>query len=524
MPTHIRGAKRDDKFNSLAQEKTREAALETLRQLKAQLTNGTGVKGGRLRINAKGETFKRARWWQLCKRSDDANHRKTYDTLVRLLKNAGLDETKHTETGVLKEFQSYFEGPHGKKHVGTKQALKTINAALELVHVDSSKENQQDVLKTLGEKGDCVGKGSYGEVFKFRLKSSSLSEDNRDCVLKTFSYKSPDAGWTAPTDLVFQPSATENSTRFAKGGSSSLVNINHGELLSSKLAKSPITGVTYNQHFVIEERNSVSEHKFHSVSARALKLFIRTRPLNSMICLRNTIQREAKGEDISQLSSPRVRDACTPKQRTEIQHQILKSGLDTLVNMAEKGYVHRDIKPDNMKFDPISRAVTFLDPGGLFKFTNQEGGELQEDVARFGTKGYRHPAADDEAKVAQVGVKSDVYAFAMTVLRAITPNGKELRDFRERKWTSDERLNKLDTLMDTHTDASPEIKQAIRSLCELALDSSGGRTKDERKNVAEKLGNIRSDLMKSESYKEMANQLRAQSMTDALNRRIHGLK
>lgn len=96
---------------------------------------------------------------------------------------------------------------------------------------------------------------------------------------------------------------------------------------------------------------------------------------------------------------------------------IAKSSLQTLRQFADHGFVHGDIKPLNMIYDPAGKQLTFIDTGGLAKISKDP--TLSErtkfSANRGATRLYSHPSTLADAKV---GHEQDLFSMGLSLLES----------------------------------------------------------------------------------------------------------
>ena len=86
---------------------------------------------------------------------------------------------------------------------------------------------------------------------------------------------------------------------------------------------------------------------------------------------------------------------------------------DALIEVHEKGIIHRDIKPGNILFSPTTRRAKLID-FGIARLPN----EPLTSGANLGTPAYMAPEQYDDPK--NVGPASDVYGLAATLYHLIS--------------------------------------------------------------------------------------------------------
>lgn len=96
---------------------------------------------------------------------------------------------------------------------------------------------------------------------------------------------------------------------------------------------------------------------------------------------------------------------------------IATTSLQTLRQFADHGFVHGDIKPLNMIYDPAGKQLTLIDTGGLAKISKDpaltEGTKF--DASRGYTRLYSHPSTLAGAKVAH---EQDLFSMGLSLLES----------------------------------------------------------------------------------------------------------
>jgi serine/threonine protein kinase len=127
------------------------------------------------------------------------------------------------------------------------------------------------------------------------------------------------------------------------------------------------------------------------------------------IRIAGSIMPQASGTVLSKQIAPN-------KLKPDDLQAIAKKSLETFGQFANQGFVHGDIKPENMIYDPAGKQLTFIDMGGLAKIS-QKSQKLEKytqfDSSRGVTSLYSHPSTLAGKKV---GHEQDFFSMGMTIL------------------------------------------------------------------------------------------------------------
>jgi serine/threonine protein kinase len=116
--------------------------------------------------------------------------------------------------------------------------------------------------------------------------------------------------------------------------------------------------------------------------------------------------------------------------------QAVQSGLQTLRTLNTRGFVHRDIKPNNLLFD--GQNVSFIDTGLMFKIKKtaadkpEQAANIDPDTANqmriselptntTGTPIYKHKDLTTHGGTGYIGTQADLHAFGLVVLSMESP-------------------------------------------------------------------------------------------------------
>ena len=119
--------------------------------------------------------------------------------------------------------------------------------------------------------------------------------------------------------------------------------------------------------------------------------------------------------------------------------QLLKDVLEALKTVHEKGIVHRDIKPDNIRRRDSDNKIVLIDFGAIKEVASQRISQNKRYASKtisIGTEEYMPP----EQAAGRPKLSSDIYALGAMVIEALTgiPPSKINRDSRDQfEWRSE---------------------------------------------------------------------------------------
>ena len=335
--------------------------LEKIQKHLSQPGRGTGTLTLFNRTNAEGELrLERKSGFQLLGRG--ARLKDTNDVLKTLLDRAGLPEAR-----------AELERHAGTRHrVGAAQMLAILNRHL----VDYSKlsgSSLEHLLAQAGlQRGARLGAGSFGQIFKVRGGAEPM-------VLKTFV-----AGSLPLSNQRDQPSNEAIAAYLTS-------KVNH---------RGAQINLVQPKYFVVRLRG---EGKFCLVEPLVLRRMLKERT-QTLECV-GLLMPEAKGREVGQLHA---QQQLTPENR----RQILQGTLEAVKQLNARGFIHHDLKLDNLFFDPASGKTTLIDTGMLHKSSKHDPAS-QFVRGTFGAQLYLHPRA---LKGAKHGSEVDLHATAVLAL------------------------------------------------------------------------------------------------------------
>ena len=422
MPTPIRGTNTADrKLDYLPDQKE---ARKIASDLKAQLTGADGrAKSGTLKLmhtskEAKEMKFERKGAWQIFA-TRKSKTQPTLKYLVKVLNQAyQLDDLKARRSGdanleamqaKLAEIAQFAES---HTSISSEQALRFIqdlDAIETLEHVKPFEAGAAGAYSTTAEVARALhptvdldkplGSGNFGAVYDIT---------GTDKVFKELKGRGSRALITGPTvDLKGMGAQWEPGAALLKEGAP----------------------VVMTERFIIKNE---STGQVYDVPANQLKSFLRHHPAAGqpgaqVLKLIGEVMPKVGGRSLD-----RTKD--TTGQYPEAfslsdQQQIQTEGLQGLMWMAQRRFIHGDIKPDNLKFDANEQKLKFLDNGALQKVhdldkagTFAPGGRTYQAHRVDGALNWAHPKVLDNKTW---GPEADLWSFSLTTLQNGFPRAVE---------------------------------------------------------------------------------------------------
>jgi serine/threonine protein kinase len=337
-----------------------------------------------------------------------------------LLKNAGATQA------VLAEFEAYRAG-RGSKGIETAVMLRYLDRALGTGASDHALAALHTKLDLQKQGEGLIGSGAQGSVQRAQFKGEAM-------VLKTFS--EPTALRTAPGGGL---------SRAQEGAAATYAKAVPG-LLVPRLYIVKTEQQAENLHFdeqaylrrrfgsmdsddldLLPARPSeVSEHPdpqafdqtYHAVPAdKRFREWSRAhlKP-GTTAQIVQSVMPEACGPDLTGIASNTDRTI-----DSKIWQKALKQGLKTLGGLAQHGFVHGDIKAQNLCMDRKTGQLQLIDADGMLKRSKLS---LPQSVteALAGTPAYSLPLRDPDEGV---GADQDVFGLGLSILySSLTQRGK----------------------------------------------------------------------------------------------------
>jgi hypothetical protein len=178
--------------------------------------------------------------------------------------------------------------------------------------------------------------------------------------------------------------------------------------------------------YVIEESVPGEWARYHAVAGQQqLKDWARTQQPGSSFEVVGMLMPKAKGASPIEYPKARKDEDPDPPPRLNVARSDLKamaqSSLELLKGLASHGFIHGDVKPENLVWDPKAKNLQLIDNDGLRKVSKAPGSEVEKGLSSF-TLIYTSPVVWDPrysaGKSAQAGLGRDLFSIGMVLLEA----------------------------------------------------------------------------------------------------------
>jgi hypothetical protein len=175
--------------------------------------------------------------------------------------------------------------------------------------------------------------------------------------------------------------------------------------------------------YVIKEQSTAGETRFHAVAGQArLKNWARAQGPESTFEVLGLLMPKARGKQPVEYPDPNT-DQDDPPPRLNVSRDDLRpmaeSAMTLLKGLAAHGFVHGDIKPENLIWNPATKVLQLIDIDGLQKVSKAEGTLVAEGLSDHSTL-YANPVAFAPAygggKTARLGLGRDVFSMGVVLL------------------------------------------------------------------------------------------------------------
>ena len=425
MPTPIRGTTQARKLDYVPEQKE---ARKIASDLKVQLTGANGTaKSGTLKLmhtshERKEMKFERKGLLQFFARRESKT-RPTMEYLVKVLETAYQRKDlaagrsgQANQAALEQKLQELKDFAQNHSSISSQQALQFINdldAIEALEHITPFELGAPGTITSTRGAADSLfpgidwqqplGKGNFGAVHDIPGSNKVFKELLGNRGIRTLV--------TGPTvDLKGMGQAWEPGAALLKGDSP----------------------VVMTESFIIKNETT---DQFYNVPAGDLKSFLRNHPPadhpNAQVLkLVGEVMPKVNGQSLERKKDEKGQ--LPPQLSHADQAQVQKEGLEGLLWMAQRRFIHGDIKPDNLKYDanaPGAHKLQFLDNGALQKVHDLNkandfapGGRTFQAHQVDGALGWTHPKISANKPW---GPEADLWSFNLTALSNRYPHAGE---------------------------------------------------------------------------------------------------
>jgi serine/threonine protein kinase len=191
-------------------------------------------------------------------------------------------------------------------------------------------------------------------------------------------------------------------------------------------------------------------------------------------------------------------DGDTEHVKSNVSRSDLKpmaqSALNLIKGLAKHGFIHGDIKPENLFWDAKTKALQLIDNDGLQKVSKKAGSVVPKGLGAL-TLAYLHPLAYHKkflhapggpGKNAQLGLGRDLYAMGLVMLEASLlaegMSGEEVQGVMESITHGHQPVAKIEYLLATNS-----IEDRIKTLNGIEGMKAGGMAEFARKCIIKAL-------------------------------------
>lgn len=168
---------------------------------------------------------------------------------------------------------------------------------------------------------------------------------------------------------------------------------------------------------VVKEQASDGSLSYHAVAGqKTLKDWARTQATTSEFDVVGLLMPKAAGKTLRDSD-----DRMTVVSRADLK-PMASSALNLLKGLASHGFIHGDIKPENLIWDTKSKTLQLIDNDSMKKVSKQNGslvkaeGRLNATLMYLNPVGHRKEYSGGENE--QLGLGRDLFAMGLTLLEA----------------------------------------------------------------------------------------------------------
>ncbi len=387
------------------------------------------------------------------------------DVIRALLAKASEGEAQ------LADFDAYLSrrGRSGVEAERVREEIQKLGVSMPTATVGSTPDEALARLGMNFTRGELLGEGNFGKVYAFKHGSQSY-------VVKEPLKKNPELWRLQSQENANQPPANTNkalivprhhsttseessedgdepSGRILKAHQYSMIDEEvsgpAAKAKALKLARSGPAVAEWTKNYVpqlirpsvyvVREENTGSgEARYHAVQGGGhVKSWFSSQEASSKFYVQRMVMPRAAGKPplvfqagANAPSQVNVKAADLPP--------MARAGLEALKNLSAHGFIHGDLKPDNMFWDSKNQSLSIIDTDGMKKISERADPSKPQPLPEMGSAQYLHPMHGPKA---QLGAGRDLFAFGMSLLEcSVFARGDEdasnrLAEFQEWKKT-----------------------------------------------------------------------------------------
>jgi hypothetical protein len=179
--------------------------------------------------------------------------------------------------------------------------------------------------------------------------------------------------------------------------------------------------------YVVRELASNGTQTYHAVAGQQrLKDWARTQQADSKFEVAGLLMPKAAGKNPIEYPKPARAEDDYPPPKMNVSRSDLKpmaqSAMSMLTGLASHGFIHGDIKPENLVWDSKTKSLQLIDNDGLQKVSKKPGSQVSEETG-VGSLTYLNPVLyatrpDLDQEEARLGIGRDLFAMGMVLLEA----------------------------------------------------------------------------------------------------------
>ena len=178
--------------------------------------------------------------------------------------------------------------------------------------------------------------------------------------------------------------------------------------------------------YVVEERCNNGKKVYHAVAGqKTLKDWAKSQNKGSSFEVVGLLMPKAAGTSPLRYFEKKGSDIVKSNVSQSDLKPFADSALTLLKGLARHGFIHGDIKPENLMWDAKAKKLQLIDNDSLHKVSKKDGSSVAKGLGAH-TPMYMHPLGFKDAQivnlefvtVAQLGLGRDLYALGLVLLEA----------------------------------------------------------------------------------------------------------